>query len=382
MHKFTIIISAAVFAGCVSTDNYDSSTHRANPFDEKPAPQQKLVSSASQPKSNASSPVPAITQDEHFHSSSRYIPAVRSEVKPLLDPPSVVSSDQNEYAQRFQSVTEEMIEEARRLKTIGDFHGATQLLEQAGYSGNPEAFYELSRMYQDGSLYKDDEAMLQYLTQAHDLGHMEATRVLGHLYLLGMVVPQDMNYGEQLMQKAAGSSLRAALEYGEMLIGLRSPDLQDTTSGIEFLEMAVQRGHTPAIPSLIRAYEIAGRFDDALVLKAESRHIDEISPRLASQEYRESQHTELDRALLQGPKATYDYALQILIRKVKDNDPEFTGYCLMAVAGSQGYEPAIKELRHLDGIRTSMARTHPGKIENCIADYKQRAGLSANDDYE
>lgn len=373
-------LATALLVGCAAPDNYDSTVSGRNPFNE-PKSHTPHVSIPATPgiKSNKSSSAEFFASEPIDHLIRNHEPQENTSEKVLvraLPTQGVVTSNRTDAASELEypSATYEMLAEAKRLNQMGDFTNSSQLLRDAGYSGNPEAFYMLSKMHQDGTLPKDDSAMFGYLTLAHDMGHHEATRVLGNLYLLGMIAPKDISYGRLLMEKAAKESPRAAREYGEMLTNQRSPHLDQLDIGILYLEDSVKRGHTAAMLPLANAYEAIGKIADALVLRADAE-IHDLESGVSPSHSNMQAPSPLDKALLSGPQAIYDYALQILIRKIKDPDPELTGYCLMAVAGSQGYEPALKELGHLDGIRTSKLKSNPGQIDACVEEYQARAGI-------
>lgn len=337
----------AVLAGCASTNNYDSSQ---NPFEErKPAVGTQNPSSGPKASANKSRPPNTVTS----------IPVAVSSV-----PTTNVERKLSPSEQAHLDSTSEMIAEANRLGGTGDMENKAKLLEQAGYSGNAQAFYLLAKMHLDGSVPKDDSAMFGYISLAQGMGHVEATRVLGQLYLHGITTPQDISYGRLLLENAAESSSRAAMEYGELLANLSEPNLDDLALGIHYLQMAVEQGNRDAFIPLSKALEANGQLADSLVLKAEYETYVEQGNRPLDPP--PVNYTLKDRAMRGDHRAIYEYASNVLIRKEATPEPEFTGYCWMAVAANLGSEDALRELRFIEGIRKISERRSPGRLDQCI----------------
>jgi TPR repeat protein len=257
---------------------------------------------------------------------------------------------------------QEMLDEANRVGASGDFIGKAQLLTQAGYSGSPQAFYDLARMYLDGSLPKDMPLAVKYVTQAHDAGYSEATRVLGMLYLRGQGVPADEKYGRQLMELASKHSSRAAREYGQLLADQAAPELHDLELGINYLRDAADRGDSDAAVALSKALADAGRPPDPKSVT--DLAIDAPDP----QRHQQIPASLKDRALRGDTTAMVSYGQQLMLRKVPSADPEFTAYCWFSAAEKLGSQEARNELKLISGVRVLSDKKSPGRLDQCISD--------------
>ena len=351
-----IAITVAVISGCASVNNYD--TANSNPFDEpRPAPQQRQV-------------LPKPTNPARFMHSAKV-----ATMSPADAPDVVVTPVQSTAPLEVQSLTQlngseltasgEMLDEAARLGRIGDVQGKADVLLQAGNSGSGAALYELAKMYQDGTLPKDEEVMVGYLVQAQNLGHVEATRVLGHLYCLGQSVPLNLEYGKKLLESAARTSTRAAREYGMMLTNQRKPYLNDQLQGIEYLQKATDAGDQDAARSLAAALKEAGRSEDALVALAKA---EEMEPAPAAPR---APQTLSARAHSGDVNSVFSYAQQLLLRKIPTPEPEFNAYCWFAVAKEMGHPDAAREMGAISGVRLISDKQNPGRLDRCIADLQQ-----------
>ena len=351
-----IAISVAVISGCASVNNYD--TANSNPFDEpRRAPQQRQV--ASKP-----TPSPRLIQSAQVAVVSP--PAVSDVVVTPVQsaaPIEVQSSTQINGSET--TAAGEMLDEAARLGRIGDVQGKADVLLQAGNSGSGVALYDLAKMYQDGTLPKDEEVMVGYLVQAQNLGHVEATRVLGHLYCLGQTVPQNLEYGKKLLESAARTSTRAAREYGMMLTNQRKPFLNDQAQGIEYLQKATDAGDQDAARAFAAALKDAGRPEDALVAlaKAEVMEPAPVAPR--------APQTLSARAHTGDVNSVFAYAQQLLLRKIPTPEPEFNAYCWFAVAKEMGHPDAAREMGAISGVRVISDKQSPGRLDRCISDLNQ-----------
>lgn len=343
-------LSLAILAGCSTTNNYDPAQ---NPFDE-----------------------PSITAPEAFKSHQptkmAILPHDRA-IEAADGPPGsyeaiaipVTPDRQIEVVEGSASESphvQEMMIEANRIGSLGDLVGKAELLSQAGYSGSSKAFYDLARMYLDGSLPSDMPQALKYVTLSHDAGYAEATRVLGMLYLRGQGVPADERYGRLLLEQASKSSVRAAREYGLLLLNRQPPHLNDANLGLEYLRKAAELGDADAAKALsIEIERIAGAERDEQVLAASS--ID------APTQPSNTPAASLKQRALQGDAgAMYAYAQQVLLRKIPAQEPEFTAYCWLAVAETLGSKEASVELGFIRGVRSLSDTKSPGRLDQCIND--------------
>lgn len=268
----------------------------------------------------------------------------------------------------------EVLQEARRVGQTGDIAGQLSLLEQAGYMGNPDAFYELAKIYLTGiGVEKAPDAAVGYLNSAMNLGHSEATRVLGWLYVMGSGVGKDVVYGEVLLAKSAETSVRAKREFGMALTNQRIPHLNDMERGLEYLKEASEAGDTEAAKAFEAAFtanpasapepaSISALSEGAVTAKRP----DEARPR---QTIRDG-GGELEQLGRAGDtSAIYQYALNLSLGRIRtQGDPQFKAYCWYSVAAARGYKPAGEEVRSLGGVRILADRNSPGKMDACIAE--------------
>ncbi|KKN96081.1 hypothetical protein LCGC14_0170100 [marine sediment metagenome] len=342
IHQALLGAAMITAAGCSVTDNYDRTQ---NPFLE--------------PSVRIEMPEKEVTSKPTLPSPSKYstipIPGTAT-IRPAPAPPALVSSEVPSLTNTF----DQMIAEANRLGAAGDVQGKAQLLEQAGYTGSGKAFYLLARMQQDGSLPKSDDQMLKFLALAHEAGEVEATRVLGLLYLRGLSVPKDIAYGRGLLDQAAATSSRAALEYGQLLSGQSMPDLKDINASIPYLRFAYQSGERGAFDALLYALEIAGASEQALILRAQG----ESDVQLPSTIEERDSGSVTTNALTADD--VFNHGQAVLIRRVPDPEPEFTGYCWIAAADALGHPGASKELDFIQGVRAISDRRSPGRLDACI----------------
>lgn len=350
-----LALSAAVLSACATGNNYDSAV---NPFDEPPPPSSKGESEA---EIRAAVP-PRYDSLNAAHVARAAAPAAGAIAFAAPAPPKKQITV--EYEQKsVETHTDEMVVEANRLGSLGDSEGKASLLSQAGYAGNPSAFYDLSRMYLDGSLPIDMQQAINYLTLSHNGGHPEATRVLGLLYLRGQGVPQDEHYGRLLLEQSAKQSVRAAREYGQLLVNERSPALNDPALGIQYLRDAANRGDTEAALSLSKALSRTGNAEEA------EEEVPSANNSIGTPGISSDQSSSLkDRALRGDANAVFTYAQQVLVRKVQDPEPEFTAYCWFSVAQLMGHPNAARELSPIEGVRLISEKEHPGRLDQCIRD--------------
>ena len=343
----------AILAGCTATNNYDSTQ---NPFDE-PAP----------PVSKVLPHLPTMPSPSYRSASPK--PLEREQERPVDDAAVVVipaAPDRKiETTQQSEIETphiQEMLDEANRLGKSGDLEGKAELLSQAGYSGSAKAFYELARMYLDGSLPMDMALSVKYITLAHDAGYSEATRVLGMLYLRGQGVPADEHYGRLLMEQASKHSIRAAREYGQLLLNQSTPALNDPDLGVQYLRDAAGRGDRDAALALSKALESMSRSDKAHEFSVAA------SGMAPATNQAPAPSSLKERALSGDTSAMLTYAQQVMLRKIPASDPEFTSYCWLSVAEKMGSQEAAKELELINGVRVLSDKQNPGRLDQCISD--------------
>lgn len=347
-------LALAILSGCSAPNNYDST---ANPFDEPVRPVARtsatplltLPSPAEHPRNDQASQPQRVATDEVVTFAAPDEPLAFTAATP--DAISV-----SPHAQ-------EMTDEANRLGSLGDVQGKADLLTQAGYSGSPKAFYDLARMYLDGTLPKDMTLAVKYITMAHEAGYDEATRVLGMLYIRGQGVMTDVAFGRKLLEQASKASPRAAREYGQLLTNQSQPNLDEPELGMQYLRDAADRGDRDAALSLSNVLAKAGRADEARQLTAQADALP-MPAKLGST----PDGGIKERALRGDTSAMFTYAQQVMLRKIPASDPEFTAYCWLYVAKDMGSREAANELGLISGVRSLSDKKQPGRLDQCISD--------------
>ncbi|EPL61622.1 hypothetical protein B382_14448 [Stutzerimonas stutzeri B1SMN1] len=339
-----------LLGGCAATNNYDNAS---NPFDEPEQRQPISAGIAIPPRSSAVTTAPPIQKPSSASSGGEMVGAVAIAIPAGQDRAIETHGGSVQANPHIQ----DMIAEANRLGTMGDYQGKAELLSQAGYSGSSEAFYVLARMYLDGTLPHDMDQALHYINLSHSAGYAEATRVLGMLYLRGQGVPADESYGRKLLELASKSSPRAAREYGLLLMNLQRPHLNDPSLGMEYLRDASVRGDSEATVALGKI------FGNEVGLEASVHSIQATGPAPALR------NDQLKASAMRGDaSAMYQYAQKVLIGAIQSPEPEFTAYCWLSVAQMLGSDEARKEIALIRGVRTISDTKAPGRLDQCIAD--------------
>lgn len=358
-----------------------------NPFDEPLAAPEVVHSVSRQPPIPISTSPRALTNQIDLRDGSQDQP-VESDVQVYavdeapyssvaIPSPSVDGSDPSGQTQQAtaRSQADDVLQEARRVGRTGDVAGQLSLLEQSGYMGNPDAFYELAKIYLTGiGVEKAPDAAVGYLNSAMNLGHSEATRVLGWLYVMGNGVGKDVDYGEILLAKSAETSVRAKREFGMALTNQRTPHLNDMERGLEYLKSASEAGDIEAAKAFAAAFTVtpasASAPEPAMQsVSAEAdpeRRPEEARPRQAIRDGGD----ELEQLGRTGDtSAIYQYALNLSLGRIRtQGDPQFKAYCWYSVAAARGYNPAREEVRSLAGVRTLADKKSPGRMDACIAE--------------
>jgi len=265
--------------------------------------------------------------------------------------------------------SDEVLQEARRVGATGDVSGHISLLEQAGYMGNPDAFYELAKIYLTGAgVEKAPDAAIGFLNQAMNMGHAESTRVLGWLYVMGSGVGKDLAYGEMLLGKAAEKSVRAQREFGMALTNQRVPHLNDMERGLEYLKLASSAGDSEAAKAYEAAFSPRTGGQNVAATNTESTPL--LAPANAAaprQAVRDGGTGLEERGRSGDTTALYQYALNVSLGRIRtEGDPQFKAYCWYSVAAARGYGPAKEEMKSLAGIRTLADKRSPGRMDACI----------------
>lgn len=347
-------LAIALLAGCTATNNYDSTQ---NPFDEPERPSSKVL----EPLPTA--PSPAVTSNTAKPVESAAPQPVDSGAVVVVPAAPVSNIETLQQADIETPQVQEMLDEAKRLGALGDVHAKAELLAQAGYSGSAKGFYDLARMYLDGSLPKDMDLAVKYVTMAHDAGYAEATRVLGMLYLRGQGVPVDKSYGRSLMEQASKHSIRAAREYGQLLVNQSSPELNDAELGKTYLRDAAGRGDSDAALALSKVLAKEGKPEEAKEFSNTAASLAPDAPPKAA-----AAGGLKERAMRGDSGAAFTYAQQVMLRKIPATDPEFTAYCWLSVAQKMGNAEASKELGLIRGVRSISEKKNPGRLDQCIND--------------
>ncbi|MHC5195197.1 tetratricopeptide repeat protein [Pseudomonas frederiksbergensis] len=362
------VLAAAVTAGCAGTDKQ----YQGNPFDE-PVPYsrpQQIPQAATQvrdlPVSQPAIQPPKNVEPEVVESDVQVFAAgsapYTSISTPSIDPAPATQDTPTGPA-------DEILVEARKVGASGDVSSQIGLLEQAGFLGSGQAFYELARVYLNGEgVKKDPETGVGYLTKAAGMEHVESIRVLGWLYLLGTGVPKDSSYGEQLLAKAAETSVRAQREFGQALTNQRLPHLNQMERGLEMLKQAADAGDAEASKSYAKAFSPGAETAPVGAVASTNDHGPATSASSARQSVRDGGEDLKQRALGGDAEALYQYALNVSLGKIPAADPQFTAYCWYSVSSAMGYKPAAEEVRSLAGVKTIADKQAPGRMESCIGD--------------
>lgn len=369
------LLAAAITAGCAGT----SQQYHGNPFDEpvahvpgqhssKPETHVRELPVAQQ----VSIPTLPVTQEQARPESE----GVEADVQVFAAgsaPFSVLSTPAAEpESQPLSSAGpgEEVLAEARKVAAAGDVTSQIGLLEQAGYMGSGQAFYELARVYLNGEgVQKDPQTAVGYLTKAVGMDHVESLRVLGWLYMMGTGVPKDIAYGDQLLTNAAETSVRAQREFGQALTNQRIPHLNQMERGLEMLKQAADAGDAEASKSYALAFSPGGSGQVAAGTQGSVEQSAGAAPVGASRQgVKDGGEALKTRGLSGDAEALYQYALNVSLGKIPATDPQFTAYCWYAAASQRGYRLATDEMRSLAGVKTLSDRTSPGRMDSCIAD--------------
>ncbi|MDF9779128.1 tetratricopeptide repeat protein [Pseudomonas baetica] len=362
------LLAAAITAGCAGTDKQ----YQGSPFDEPVAysrPQQipqtvtqvrelPVVEPSIQPPQNIA-PEVVESDVQVFAAGSAPYSTIST---PSLDPVPASTATSTDPA-------DEILAEARKVGTSGDVPSQIGLLEQAGFLGSGQAFYELARVYLNGEgVKKDPETAVGYLTKAAGMEHVESIRVLGWLYLLGTGVPKDVAYGEQLLAKAAETSVRAQREFGQALTNQRLPHLNQMERGLEMLKQAADAGDAEASKAYAKAFSPGSNTTTAATPVSNEQGPASASSASSRQSVRDGGEELKQRGLTGDAEALYQYALNVSLGKIPAADPQFTAYCWYSVSSAMGYKPASEEVRSLAGVKTIADKQSPGRMESCIGD--------------
>lgn len=373
------LLAAAITSGC-STHSQQYST--GNPFDEPLAapevPSRAIIQAPPTRSSLAALPLPVEPQPSPQQIRSTRDTDVQvfalgdAPYTPVSVPmPAEGPSDEklSSLAMGSRGESDEVLQEARRVGATGDVAGHISLLEQAGYMGNPDAFYELAKIYLTGAgVEKAPDAAIGFLNQAMNMGHAESTRVLGWLYVMGSGVGKDLAYGEMLLGKAAEKSVRAQREFGMALTNQRVPHLNDMERGLEYLKLASSAGDSEATKAYEAAFSPRAAGQNVAATSTGSAPL--LAPANAAaprQAVRDGGTGLEERGRSGDTTALYQYALNVSLGRIRtEGDPQFTAYCWYSVAAARGYGPAKEEMKSLAGIRTLADKRSPGRMDACI----------------
>ncbi|MGE8065193.1 tetratricopeptide repeat protein [Pseudomonas sp. NPDC089569] len=362
------LLAAAITAGCAGTDRQ----YHGNPFDEpvvRSQPQQlppPITKVKDLPVAVPAINPPQETEPEVVESNVQVFAAGSAPYSSISTPslePAVASTE------GVTGPADEILAEARKVGASGDVPSQIGLLEQAGFLGSGQAFYELARVYLNGEgVKKDPETAVGYLTKAAGMDHVESIRVLGWLYLLGTGVPKDAAYGEQLLAKAAQTSVRAQREFGQALTNQRLPHLNQMERGLEMLKQAADAGDAEASQAYAKAFSPGPYTAKAAGPVANEQSPVAISSVSSRQSVRDGGEELKQRGLSGDAEALYQYALNVSLGKIPAADPQFTAYCWYSVSSAMGYKPAAEEVRSLAGVKHLADKQSPGRMESCIGD--------------
>lgn len=247
------------------------------------------------------------------------------------------------------------LDSARWNQRREDYDAMVSNLRSAANYASAGAHYELARLHTEGvHLPVSIDQASVHLNAAAALGHAEAQRVLGRMYLRGDFGSPDQSRGLALMREAAESSVRAKRELGMWYLGMFDGLAKDRERGVGLLQDAIALGDEEALkqlnavmdrPTAIRE-PLGGDVPVETGYGVEQIQPAQLPPRPPAQ-------------------ALFDRANSIMLRPQNQRllPDEALAYAMFKLAYEQGHEMSGRELNYLDGIRTIMNREDPEWLE-------------------
>lgn len=261
--------------------------------------------------------------------------------------------------------------QARALFAQGlDTQGLT-VLKQAADLGSGSANYELAKLYIRGAVVRqDNEQAHAYLLKSDAAGYAEGTRVLAWQTLRGSGTPQNVSLGQQLIEKAARSSVRAQREAGLLYLGFYQPNLNNPGRGARLLQMAYQAGDAESAYYYSKAIRVSSSSEakNALLFAGKAGFpkalMDVGNYSLKSGETEFASACYLKAAFAGDADAMYTYADNVLNGRIRTQNPELVAYLWLSVANDDYNHPqARRRLQSLDNVRQTYDYRKPGYLD-------------------
>lgn len=122
------------------------------------------------------------------------------------------------------------------------------ILETKAKEGDPEAQFELARMYLKGGdgIRKNAARSLELMMAAADRGHAEAMGGVGYFYASGTAVPKDDALAVDWFRKGAeAGGAKAQLNFGKMLAEGKGTE-KNESEGRKWIKAAADQGQVDA----------------------------------------------------------------------------------------------------------------------------------------
>jgi len=122
------------------------------------------------------------------------------------------------------------------------------ILETKAKEGDPEAQFELARMYLKGGdgIRKNAARSLELMRAAADQGHAEAMGGVGYFYASGTAVPKDDALAVDWFRKGAeAGGAKAQLNFGKMLAEGKGTE-KNESEGRKWIKAAADQGQVDA----------------------------------------------------------------------------------------------------------------------------------------
>lgn len=260
--------------------------------------------------------------------------------------------------------------QARALFAQGMDNQGLAVLKQAADLGSGSANYELAKLYIRGAVVRqDNEQAHAYLMKSDAAGYAEGTRVLAWQTLRGSGTPQNVNLGQQLIEKAARSSVRAQREAGLLYLGFYQPNLNNPGRGARLLQMAYQAGDAESAYYYSKAIRVSSSSEakNALLFAGKAGFpkalMDVGNYSLKSGETEFASACYLKAAFAGDADAMYTYADNVLNGRIRTQNPELVAYLWLSVANDYNHPQARRRLQSLDSVRQTYDYRKPGYLD-------------------
>lgn len=244
-------------------------------------------------------------------------------------------------------------------------------LEEAANTGNAEASYQLAKHYMKGEIVPKNMDMAESLLEiAHKNGHPEAMRVLAWREL--QKSPGNPIEGDRLMELSAEISTRAKREYGMLLLGIYSPNLNNPEKGIRFLNEAYSNGDPESALLLYKIEkERGGSYQEYLEFAANSGSPEALAERgrqhLSNGEMELAYEDYENASLADDESSMFTHANNLLLNRYGTGADEMNAYIWFSILAKRGNDLAKKELTALAGVRKLTEHNSSDDIDFLIA---------------